>query len=138
MTECAQGPNQRLTVWHIERRAEQGAAKLGILGRCHHGVHVAYADVVAATRGDPGVDPVQRPLVVDQAQRHAENVDVRRGAKLNRRLFEGTLRVKGESGSPVRGSQGPGPRTRQISTFGRVLMSSNAGLSCELRGLLRA
>ncbi len=73
--ERVQRPHQRLTVGDVERGGVQRVSQLAILAGGHHRVHVAHADVAAPALGDHRVDPVERLSIVDQRQRHADDVD---------------------------------------------------------------
>jgi hypothetical protein len=69
-----QRPHERLAV---RDRDVGGADRLAesriLLGR-RHGVRVGDAHVATMPGGDDGVDPIQRAVVVDQRQRHAEHL----------------------------------------------------------------
>ena len=74
MTERVQCPHERLAVGHVERGAEQRRPEVGVLLRGHHGMDVAYADVPLLALGRHRVDPLERPLVVDQTERNAQDL----------------------------------------------------------------
>ena len=74
MTERVERPHERLAVGHVQRGAEQRRPELGVLLRRHHGVDVAYADIAVLARGRHRVDPLERPLVVDQTKRNAQDL----------------------------------------------------------------
>ena len=78
VAEHVHRPDQRLSVRHVQVRAQERRPQCLILGGGHHRVDVADADVGRAPARRRCIDPVQRLLIVDQPQRDAQHVHRRR------------------------------------------------------------
>jgi hypothetical protein len=79
--EGVHGPHERLAVGHGEVAAHDRPAQLVVLAAGHDRVRGGDADVAALVARHGRVDPVQRGLVVDVRERHAEHVDGVRSAE---------------------------------------------------------